>query len=105
MEYGPPADQKTPASQPWAAGSEVGAEFPAKNTKLEPDEAIAAQTDFLAGGTGHVITASGATLSHSTTIAGAESRQPVADEAREPFTREHRRGRRVPRRGRVSGGH
>jgi hypothetical protein len=63
-------------SQPWAAGHEVGAISPAKKIKLEPDEEIAARIGFLAGKTGLVITASGATLSHSTTMAGAGS-QPV----------------------------
>jgi hypothetical protein len=74
--YGPPAHQKAPVSQPWAAGHEVGAISPAKKVKLEPDEEIAARIGFLAGKTGLVITASGVTLSHSTTMAGAGS-QPV----------------------------
>jgi hypothetical protein len=74
--YGPPAHQKAAVSQPWAAGHEVGAVSPAKKIKLEPDEEIAARIGFLAGKTGLVITASGVTLSHSTTMAGGES-QPV----------------------------
>jgi hypothetical protein len=78
--YEPPAHQKAPAvSQPWAAGHEVGAVSPTKKIKLEPDEEIAARIGFLAGKTGLVITASGVTLSHSTTtMAGAES-QPVGN--------------------------
>jgi hypothetical protein len=64
-------------SQPWAAGYEIGAVSPAKKIKLEPDEEIAARIDFLAGKTGLVITASGVTLSHSTTVTGAESQQSV----------------------------
>ena len=66
-------------SQPWAAGHEVGVVSPVKKIKLEPDEEIAARIDFLAGKTGLVITASGVTLSHSTTMAGVGSQQPVGN--------------------------
>lgn len=70
MGYGL-AHQNAPVSQPWAAGREVGAESPAKKTKVEPYEGIAAQTNFLAGQTGLTTNTNGATLSHST-IAGME---------------------------------